>query len=116
ESMCVILVESINASKLESILCGKTENEKSISLLKRFLEMKQIDDEGTIDFLLNLNTLRNMKLHRISTSKPKPEQKRAIEYFSLESSSFSDIMMSIFNHANRLLSVLIKVSQQAVPV
>ncbi len=116
ESMCVILVESINASKLESILCGKNENEKSISLLKRFLEMKQIDDEGTIYFLLNLNTLRNLKLHRISTSKPKPEQKRAIEYFSLESSSFSDIMMSIFYHANRLLSVLIKVSQQAVPV
>jgi len=115
ESMCVILVESINVSTLEKMLGGKMDDEKSISLLNRFLEMAHIDDEGTIEFLMNLNTLRNMKLHRNSDSKPKKEQKKAITYFSLETSSFADVMVSILSNAHRLLSVLMKVSHKVAP-
>ena len=111
----MILVESINVSTLEKILGGKKDDEKSISLLKRFLEKEHIDDEGTIEFLSNLNTLRNMKLHRNSDSKPKKEQKKAITYFSLETSSSADVMMSILSYARILLSVLMKVAHQVAP-
>lgn len=115
ESMCVILIESINASQLVSMLGSKIENEKSISILERYLDRMHIDNEGVIEYLRNLNTLRNMKLHRNSISKPKPEQKRAIEYFSIETSSFPEVMRLILRNAHRLLLVLMKVSVKVDP-
>lgn len=115
ESLCIILIESIDVSILERILGNRNENEKSISLLKRALEMRQIDDEGTIEFLTNLNTLRNMMLHRSSTGKLKTEKKKAMDYFSIDTSTYSDVLRLILSMAQRLLSVLMKMSNTVAP-
>ncbi|MDP2174159.1 MAG: hypothetical protein Q8J62_10340 [Candidatus Cloacimonadaceae bacterium] len=118
EAICVLLIESINVKILRSIVGDSEENEKSISVLNRYLSKEGYNASDLIEFLRNLNTLRNLKLHRQkaeSNTKLQSDQKRTSEYFKIDKTTSSDIISFILKKGSKLLYQLLNhIENQAV--